>query len=40
MNFPLRSVNYVIGTISSFKQNMIEFEKENRKTPRKNKWEY
>ena len=40
MNFPLKVVNYVIVTISSYEQNMIEFEKENGKTPKRDKQEY
>ena len=37
MNYPLKVVNYVIGTISSCNQKMIEFEKYNRKTSKKDK---
>ena len=40
INFPLKVVNYVMGTISSYEKKMIEFGKESRKTSRKYKLEY
>ena len=39
MNYPLKVVNDVIGTIDSYDQKIIEFEKK-RKKPSKDKWEY
>ena len=40
MHFPIKIVNYVIGAISSYKQNMKEFGKEIIKVQSKNKWGY
>ena len=39
-NLPLKVLNYVMGTISSCEQKIVEFEKENIKTSRNDKWEY
>ena len=37
MDFPIKVMNYAIGTIISWEQKMVEFGK---KTPSKYKWEY